>query len=361
MGGVVANRDAWLGRIVARAQTEFEGYLRFDANELAPGAGAILDLMLTALSEGRPPSADELAHYRAYGRARAEMGIPLNEVLGVWRMSSREILDEVSVVARLERLPDDLVLTLTNELLDTFDVAIRAYTVGHQEVELARVGQEHQRRADFVRSLLLGIFDHTEVERKASAYGLDPRATFVAFRSRSTSALSEPWLAREVFVASVDGDIAGILTVAPETELGLAVGVGDAVPLHSLASSFEQATRCLETAIAFGLSGVFDLDQLGVLPAVVADPVLGDRLVRRYLEPLGVGSSAALLRETLECYLSHGQRVERTATAMFVHQNTVRYRLSRFGDLTGIELRSPVSAFELWWALQRFKISLGAP
>ena len=315
--------------------------------------------MLLALSESRGPSTAELDHYRAYGRGRAEMGIPLNEVLGVWRMSSREILEEVSVVARLERLPDDLILTMTNELLDTFDVAIRAYTAGHQEVELARVGREHQRRADFVRSLLLGISDPAEVGRAAASYGLDPRVTYVAFRSRSTAALSEPWLAEEVFVASVDGDIAGILATVPDIEDGPTVGVGDAAPLHGVAASFQQASRCLETAVAFGLRGVFNLDQLGILPAVVADPELGDRLVRRYLEPLGSGTSAALLRETLECHLSNGQRVERTASAMFVHQNTVRYRLSRFSDLTGIELRSPVSSFELWWALQRFKIALG--
>lgn len=357
MAGVLDDREALLARIVVRAQTEFEGYLRFDADELAPSAGAILDLMLVALREGRPPSADELVEYRAYGRERAGMGIPLEEVLGVWRMSSREILADLASVAHEQGLSDQVVLALSNELLDTFDIAIRAYTVGHQEVELARAGREHQERADFVRAALLGALDQAVLEREAVRYGLDPEGLFIAFRSRASSTLTQPWLTRDALVASVDGDIAGIFTARPSAPVDLAVGIGDPASLFFLADSFRQATRCLETAAAFGLTGVVDLDALGVLAAVASDPELGDRLVRRYLEPLGNGSSAAQLRETLECHLSSGQRVERTATALCVHQNTVRYRLSRFADLTGVDLRAPVSAFELWWALQRFRLT----
>ncbi|RHW28496.1 PucR family transcriptional regulator [Nocardioides immobilis] len=355
MRGVLARRQALLARIVARARTEFAGYLRFSADELAPGAGVILELLLAALSDGRCPTSAELADYRAYGRGRAEMGIPLDEVLGVWRMSSREILDELATVARTEGVPDALLLTLTNELLDTFDVAIRAYTGGHQEVELARAGREHQQRADFVRALLLGTVEHTEIADEATLFGLDPRVEHVAFRSRTSSVVHEPWLARATLVASIEGDIAGAVRMKPAEIEGLTVGLGDSVPLEQLPESFRQATRALETAVAFGLTGVHDLDGLGLLPAVVAEPDLGDRLVRRYLEPLGTGSSAAMLRETLERHLETGQRVEQTANAMFVHQNTVRYRLGRFIELTDIDPRDPYRAFELWWALQRFK------
>jgi len=357
MRGVLARRPSLLARIVARARTEFGGYLRFDAADLAPGAGVILDLLLDALSAGRQPTAGELGDYRAYGRGRAEMGIALNEVLGVWRMSSREILDELASVARTEGVRDDVLLTLTNELLDTFDVAIRAYTGGHQEVELARAGREYQQRADVVRALLLGTLDSAEIDDEAARYGLDPRLEYVAFRSRATSVVHEPWLAREALVASIDGDIVGIVPAKPAAPVdGLAVGTGDRVPLERLPESFRQATRALETAVAFGRLGACDLDGLGLLPAVLAEPELGERLVGRYLQPLGDGTPADLMRQTLECHLETGQRVERTANALFVHQNTVRYRIARFGELTGMDLRDPHRAFELWWALQWFKV-----
>jgi DNA-binding PucR family transcriptional regulator len=45
--------------------------------------------------------------------------------------------------------------------------------------------------------------------------------------------------------------------------------------------------------------------------------------------------------------------VERSAERLFVHQNTVRYRIARFEELTGVSLRDPGVAFEVWWALER--------
>lgn len=36
-----------------------------------------------------------------------------------------------------------------------------------------------------------------------------------------------------------------------------------------------------------------------------------------------------------------------------MHQNTVRYRLGRFEELTGACLEKPLVAFEVWWAMQR--------
>jgi DNA-binding PucR family transcriptional regulator len=38
---------------------------------------------------------------------------------------------------------------------------------------------------------------------------------------------------------------------------------------------------------------------------------------------------------------------------LFVHPNTIRYRIGRFEEITGANLRNPRSALEVWWALQR--------
>ncbi|WP_198528225.1 helix-turn-helix domain-containing protein, partial [Mycobacteroides abscessus] len=44
--------------------------------------------------------------------------------------------------------------------------------------------------------------------------------------------------------------------------------------------------------------------------------------------------------------------VERTATKLFVHQNTVRYRIARFEELTGTSLGDTEVLLEVWWALE---------
>ncbi|HEY0449248.1 helix-turn-helix domain-containing protein [Actinophytocola sp.] len=55
-------------------------------------------------------------------------------------------------------------------------------------------------------------------------------------------------------------------------------------------------------------------------------------------------------------YLTLGMRADLTAERMSVHHNTVRYRLRRYEELTGIDLRDPNHALEAWWALQRTRI-----
>jgi DNA-binding PucR family transcriptional regulator len=88
--------------------------------------------------------------------------------------------------------------------------------------------------------------------------------------------------------------------------------------------------------------------------AVAAEDELGELLVRRYLRPLEkLGARAGAVLETVAAFIEHGLSVKATAEALDVHQNTVRYRLGRFEELTGASLERPVTAFEVWWAMQR--------
>ena len=64
----------------------------------------------------------------------------------------------------------------------------------------------------------------------------------------------------------------------------------------------------------------------------------GDGLARRTLieqiyEPLLTHS--AELMETLWCYLDNGRSLEATARELFVHPNTVRYRLKKVSEVIG--------------------------
>lgn len=57
------------------------------------------------------------------------------------------------------------------------------------------------------------------------------------------------------------------------------------------------------------------------------------------------------LVETLVAYFANGAGIEATARALFVHANTVRYRLSQIGDLTGLTPSVPRDALVLQLAL----------
>jgi DNA-binding PucR family transcriptional regulator len=99
---------------------------------------------------------------------------------------------------------------------------------------------------------------------------------------------------------------------------------------------------------------VYRLEDLSLRVAVAAEDELGELLVGRYLRPLEkLGGRSEAVLDTVAAFIENGLSVKATAEALDVHQNTVRYRLGRFEELTGANLEKPVTAFEVWWAMQR--------
>ncbi|KRC48700.1 MULTISPECIES: PucR family transcriptional regulator [unclassified Nocardioides] len=64
-----------------------------------------------------------------------------------------------------------------------------------------------------------------------------------------------------------------------------------------------------------------------------------------------LAESRGELVETLVAYFANGAGIEATARALFVHANTVRYRLGQIGDLTGLTPSVPRDALVLQLAL----------
>ncbi len=83
--------------------------------------------------------------------------------------------------------------------------------------------------------------------------------------------------------------------------------------------------------------------------AMAGDPVARRLLVEEVYRPLEEAGSALL--ETLSVYLEQASSLEGAARMLFVHPNTVRYRLRRVTDVTGWPPSDVRSAFTLRIAL----------
>ncbi len=117
---------------------------------------------------------------------------------------------------------------------------------------------------------------------------------------------------------------------------------------------------------AAGRSARAALSGLAAAPAwplaprpVLADDLLPERvlagdgparrmLIDRVHHPL---EAHPTLRETASAYLESGGALESTARALFVHANTVRYRLGRIAEVTGYDLTHPREAHTVAIAL----------
>lgn len=83
--------------------------------------------------------------------------------------------------------------------------------------------------------------------------------------------------------------------------------------------------------------------------ALAGDPGATGRLVQTVLHPLAADPP---LLATVTAYLEQSPSLEATARALFVHPNTVRYRLRRVAEVTGYTPHEPRGAFALGLALR---------
>ncbi|HEV2376050.1 MAG TPA: helix-turn-helix domain-containing protein, partial [Streptosporangiaceae bacterium] len=129
------------------------------------------------------------------------------------------------------------------------------------------------------------------------------------------------------------------------------VVVGPAVPdLNSAAPSAAAALAGLRAAPAWpdAPRPVLASD---LLPerALDGDPTARTELIEDVYEPLLSGGSALI--DTVTTYLEQGFSLEATARLLFVHPNTVRYRLRRVSELTGLPATRGRSGLTLWVAI----------
>jgi hypothetical protein len=357
--------DRFAHEIVASIRAEVEGLADLPPDVMAELVKADLNRAMDAISERRLPNEAELSVSAANAANLARSGVAIDTVLRARRVAIRrscELLREAGAEAGLD--PDSQVECIYRmwEWADAIQVADAE---AHRAAELEMNGNGDEERAWFVRALLHGTLSPAEVSGRATAYGLLPGAVYRAFRARPAAGVDIRVLSRAiettgsdngfgVLMASIDGDLCGVVSRRPKVAGQGVVGLGTETDLARLGSSFELANRALETAVAFSYDGVVTMDDLSLRPAIMSEDHLGERLVSRYLDPLHeLGEFGATLEATVREYLAHGMRIDETAKSLFVHPNTLRHRLDRFGQLTGADLRNTEDVLGIWWALQR--------
>ncbi len=94
---------------------------------------------------------------------------------------------------------------------------------------------------------------------------------------------------------------------------------------------------------------------------LVGDQIARDRLIAIAYDP--IVRAGGSLQETVAMFLDCGRSLELSARTMFVHANTVRYRLKKVAELTGWDVLSTRDAhvLEMAFALGRLRDSAHAP
>ena len=164
-------------------------------------------------------------------------------------------------------------------------------------------------------------------------------ATFRQGRVAFVASEDAAWLEIQERLARVSGD--------PR----LAVGVGSAC--HTIADyprSYGEARRAADLGARTG-ERLVRFDELGVLKVLLAteDPAVLESFVDELLGSLVAYDLArrAELVPTLAAYLECGGSVREASVALFIHPSTLKYRLKRIRELSGLDLSDPGVRFQV--------------
>ncbi|HYN56539.1 MAG TPA: helix-turn-helix domain-containing protein [Motilibacterales bacterium] len=325
------------------------------------------------------PLAPALQGAFALGQGEARLGRPMDALLAAYRVGARVSWRGLAGAAVEAGLPAEEVVLFAELVFAYIDALSAASVAGHAD-ELAVADRVLQRSLErLAHGLLIGSpVDSLQAAAQRAEWippvGLvavvlpEPRVADVVARidSRTLQPVDD--------IPGLEPGAAALLVPDPDARFhaGLARGldgegavVGPLRPWTEARGSFERALR----GWRLGLAGPLPAAALGsgtrgsgrivdteeVLPEllVAADPAALADLRARALAPLADLRPAAADRliETLGAWLLHRGRRDEVAAALFVHPQTVRYRMGQVRALYGDSLDDPRVTLELTLAL----------
>jgi purine catabolism regulator len=146
--------------------------------------------------------------------------------------------------------------------------------------------------------------------------------------------------------ARIEAAMQGVFAV--NTPLELSAGIGRwQTENGGLRTSFTQARLAAQVGAHIrGTLSVTHYDALGVY-RLLADAIDRDRLAAFRSEQIGAIAGDPELMKTMRVYLGARGNKTQCAKELFVHLNTVKYRLSRIADLTGHDLDDSQTLLDL--------------
>ncbi|QKW37441.1 helix-turn-helix domain-containing protein [Actinomadura sp. NAK00032] len=150
--------------------------------------------------------------------------------------------------------------------------------------------------------------------------------------------------------ALLDGLLFAVTAAPPAGPDGAAAGLAGPAEAEHLAAARRLAVSALAAAEATGRTGVVHVAEVAVVAAAADRTDLASILLDRYRGARAdLGANAGPVARAVCAWLEAGRDVTAAAEALFVHPNTVRNRVQRFTEATGIDASDTFGGVNAWW------------
>jgi hypothetical protein len=360
-------------RVVSAVVAEVPSYSRAFAGTMGDNIRAAVALALDGFLDRVSPTARSrdtttAVHNGAYdlGRGEARSGRSMDALLAAYRVGARVAWRGMSQTAVDAGLSADWVVTFAEQVFAYIDELSAVSVAGHSD-ELETTGRVRQRLLERLTRLLLAGAPSDAVLAAAVRAEWEPPSTL-------TAVLLAPAPVRTVLTAlgpvgsrtlAVTDDLPGgeevVTLLVPDAGravllrvlAGAGATLGPDVGWLRAADSHARARRARALGLTAGGGRPVDTEEHLVDLVLGADADARTDLRRRALAPLDSvrPSSRGRLEETLRAWLLCQGRREDAARMLFVHPQTVRYRMGRLRELYGDRLTDPATVRELLVAL----------
>jgi hypothetical protein len=353
-----------------------------------------IDTFLRIASEHRPPEPDDLTFVRAAVERRVAQGVPMDTVLHAFRVGQQFLWETIVSEAEAIGAGPEAAISLALPAMQYTDAASSEFTESYVRLEQQMQASTDRASAQIVEALLDG---RRPAERAIGAlrspFALDAGAAHVVAAlagipderiddARRTiermsqelplrGAASLPSGGELIVVISVDASVDAVPDrvatnlrlaaerVEPATRIGISVlcrGIPEIAAGHREASA---AARSAGQGATVSLSSLGVVERLALTGAGDDTParLIPVRIRQFIFEDLAADGT---LTTTALAYTDAGLNARRAAERLFLHPNTVLYRLRRIGERTGLDVRSPSALLDLVTSI-RIVQALGGP
>jgi hypothetical protein len=338
-------------------------------NAVQMALGAFLRLAVRA-HDSDPAATLRPALDGAYelGRGEARQGRTMDALLSAYRVGARVAWQELSATGVEAGLSAATVARFAELVFAFIDELSASSVAGHAD-ELATTGRVRQRYLERLAKQLLAGEPAETLRASAEQADWRPPDTLTAVMvaetqtrglaarfGQSTLQLSEDLPGVDaseslavLLVPDLDGRHRGQLRSALQGRRAL---VGPARPWMHVQSSYRRALRARDLSVADDVE-IVDTEEHLVELVLTADREAADDLRRHVLAPLAElrPNTAERLADTLRSWVLHQGQRDAVAADLFVHAQTVRYRMTQLRELYGDRLNDPRTILELTVAL----------
>ncbi|MGR6319093.1 helix-turn-helix domain-containing protein [Micromonospora soli] len=340
-------------------------------NAVRIALGTFLQLIERAQSSTDPstPLAPALEAAYALGSGEARSGRSMDALLAAYRVGARVAWREVSTTTVRSGLAAETVAEFAELMFAYIDELSAASVAGHAD-ELASAGRVRRRYLERLTQQLLAGEPEEILRRSAERadWPLPHTLTVVLLPRRNLRAVLAllgshtlesgedlPGMApaEELAVLLVPDMHGGRRRQLTRLLHGHRAVLGPARPWHRVAASYQRATRALALGLGEPDAAPVDTEEHLAELLLSMDPEGLADLRAQALRPLAAlpPATAHRLAETLRAWLLHQGRREDVAAELFVHPQTVRYRMGKLRELYGDRLHDPATVLALTIAL----------